>query len=258
MFINALHTQSHEIVAGSLQSGIIFICDHASNFIPPEYNNLGISNYDLNRHIAYDVGAATMTRVLAQEFNAPAILSKFSRLLIDPNRGADDPTLVMRISDGALIKGNATINQNEIENRIQQFHAPYHAAIKQVVNASLELSIVPIIISLHSFTRVMNTVKRPWHIGILWDNDPRLTCPLIEALREQTDLIVGDNQPYNGGLEGDTLNVHATQRGLANTLIEVRNDLISTEADAATWGLRLANILRPLLNAPEIKEICFS
>ncbi len=250
-------SEAFEIIAGSLESGIIFICDHASNVIPTDYCDLGIDQADLQRHIAYDVGAAAVTRSLAHSFNAPAILSKFSRLLIDPNRGLDDPTLVMRISDGALIFQNAYIGQDEIQCRINRFYAPYHVAIKRVIDKVLDAGIIPVIISLHSFTRVMNGCERPWHVGVLWDSDPRLSVDLLTALQLDSHLVIGDNLPYDGALMGDTLNIHATKRGLANTLIEIRNDLISSELQAKQWGERLAGILHPLLKASELREIKF-
>ncbi len=249
--------EAFEVIGGELEAGVIFLCDHASNFIPQAYDNLGLLDYDLGRHIAYDIGAETVTRTLAAAFNAPAILSCFSRLLIDPNRGADDPTLIMRLSDGAIIKGNATIGNAEIEQRKIQFYTPYHEAIKTVIDKSLSAQKMPVLVSIHSFTRVIGERERPWHLGVLWDNDPRLSIHLLETLRSLGNLVVGDNQPYDGALAGDTLNIHATQRGLANTLIEVRNDLISTKADAVKWGERLAKVLYPLLNSPDLHKIKF-
>lgn len=249
--------EAFEIIGGSVQAGVIFLCDHASNAMPDIYQNLGLREYDHTRHIAYDVGAETVTRTLASAFDAPAVLSRFSRLLIDPNRGTDDPTLVMRLSDGAIVKGNATIDHAGIQHRMKQFYIPYHEAIKTVIDKSLSVQKIPVLISIHSFTRVMNSQERPWHVGILWDNDPRLSLGLLEALRNLGSLVVGDNQPYDGALSGDTLNIHATKRGLASTLIEVRNDLISSKLDAIKWGERLAKVLYPLLSAPELQEIKF-
>ncbi len=254
-WIEAAEEEAFEIVAGSLEPGVIFICDHATNAMPDEYEKLGMPTDELERHIAFDIGAETVTRVLARIFKAPAVISRFSRLLIDPNRGVDDPTLVMRISDEALIPGNARIDQAEIVSRTQRFHAPYHNAIEKMIDQALQLRLVPAIVSIHSCTRSMHGVERPWHIGILWDNDPRLSLDLLKSLWAEPDLVVGDNQPYDGALAGDTIDRHATLRGLANTLVELRNDLISTPADAERWGERLAKLLQPLLGKPELREI---
>ena len=253
--IEAEEAEAFQITPGSLDAGVIFLCDHASNAMPQEFEELGLPRAELERHIAYDIGTATMTRILAERFKAPAIYTRFSRLLIDPNRGEDDPTLVMRISDGALIPGNAAIDEAGIAARRTRFHAPYHEAIRRMLDRVLASGTVPALVSIHSFTPVMKGIARPWHVGVLWDNDPRLTKPLLERLAHENDLVVGDNQPYDGALAGDTLEQHATRRGLANTLIEVRNDLIATEHDAEAWGHRLAAILGPLLAASDLRHI---
>lgn len=253
--IESAEHEAFSIAGGSFQAGVIFLCDHASNRIPPEFGSLGLPRAELERHIAYDIGTETMTRVLADAFDAPAVFSCFSRLLIDPNRGADDPTLVMRISDGALIEGNARIDEAGIAARIERFHAPYHRAIASVVDRALAAGVIPAIVSMHSFVPEMKGIARPWHVGVLWDADPRLSVPLIERLRAEPDLVVGDNEPYDGALQGDTIDQHATRRGLANTLIEVRNDLIATEAAAESWGRRLASLLVPLLETPDLRRI---
>jgi predicted N-formylglutamate amidohydrolase len=230
-------------IDGDAGCGLLLICDHASNSIPAEYGDLGMPASELARHIAYDPGAAAVTRNLAALLGAPAILSTFSRLLIDANRGEDDPTLVMRLSDGALVPGNAGIDDNERERRIRRFHAPYHAAIAAAIEHALALGRPPALVSIHSFTPVWRGRARPWHAGILWDRDPRLALPMLEALRSDPELIVGDNEPYSGALHNDTMWRHGTARGLPHALVEIRQDLIGDEAAAADWAARLAPIL---------------
>jgi predicted N-formylglutamate amidohydrolase len=247
--------ESHEIVGGRVAAGVILLCDHARNTIPPEYADLGLPPSELARHIAYDIGAEGVTRAMAEALGCPAVLSRFSRLLIDPNRGDDDPTRVMRLSDGAIVPGNARSDAAEVAARARRFAAPYHAAVAGVIDASLAAGMVPAIVSIHSFTPVMKGIARPWHVGILWDTDPRLPRPLLSALGAEPDLVVGDNEPYSGALAGDTISRHATARGLANALIEVRQDLIAHEADAARWGRRLAAILSPLLVDPALRDM---
>ncbi len=163
---------------------------------------LGLPPEQLERHIAYDIGIEWLTRAMARRLGAPAILSRFSRLLIDPNRGPDDPTLVMRVADGALVPGNARIEAAEVEARKARFHAPYHGAIAAVLDAMLARGVAPVIVSLHSFTPVMKGVARPWQVGVLWDADPRLPDPLMRLLAAEGDLVVGDNEPYDGALAG--------------------------------------------------------
>jgi predicted N-formylglutamate amidohydrolase len=239
-----------EAVPGALDSGALIICDHASNAIPPGYGTLGLPREALDRHIAYDIGAAEVTRALAAQLGAPAVLSTYSRLIIDPNRGLDDPTLVMRYSDGAIVPGNAYIDAVEIARRSAQFWTPYRQEIAATVDAMSATGEPPALISIHSFTAVWRGLARPWKIGVLWDRDERIPKPLIEALLAEPDLCaddVGDNEPYDGALAGDTIDATATSRGLANALIEIRQDLTAESNTAFAWAERIARLLRPIL-----------
>jgi predicted N-formylglutamate amidohydrolase len=233
---------------GSLTSGILLLCDHADNAFPAGYGTLGMPPEQLERHIAYDPGAAGITRRMSELLGAPAVMTRYSRLLIDPNRGEDDPTLVMRLSDGAIVPGNADLTDAEISQRIDLFYRPYHIAVDEVVDAMIAAGRPPVIFSIHSFTENWRGWMRPWHAGVLWDRDPRLAVPLLNALREDKDnLVVGDNEPYAGALRGDCIYKHATTRGLANALIEVRQDLIRHPEGARAWGDKLAAMLRGIL-----------
>ncbi|MGD0640737.1 MAG: N-formylglutamate amidohydrolase, partial [Roseiarcus sp.] len=237
--------QPVERIDGALDRGVLVICDHAANAFPPGYGALGLPREALARHIAYDIGAAHLTRRLAARLGAPAILSTFSRLLIDPNRGVDDPTLVMRISDGALVPGNARIDAGEIDRRRRLFWAPYRAAVDATVEAMLATREPPAILSIHSFTPHWRGLTRRCKVSVLWDSDPRLPEPLMRALAEEKDIgetEIGDNEPYDGALAGDTINAVATARGLSNALIEVRQDLIGDRGSAECWADRLARI----------------
>lgn len=254
MWIAREEAEAYEIIAGKADSGLLVLCDHATPNIPPEYADLGLCATQLSRHIAYDIGAADASRQIAGEFGCPAVLSRFSRLLIDPNRGEDDPTLVMRIADGALVPGNARIGDDEIEARIARFYRPYDDAIARTIAAMRATGKNPVILAMHSFTPEMKGRKRPWHITVIWDFDPRLNVTLLETLAREPDLVVGDNEPYQGGYRGDTLDRHVIGAGLAHALVEIRQDLIGTEADARAWGKRLAAILRPLLANPDLYE----
>ena len=246
-----------EAISGNLAGGALVICDHASNAIPPEYGNLGLSPEALRRHIAYDIGAAEVARTLAARLGVPAVLSTFSRLLIDPNRGADDPTLVMRYSDGAMVPGNARANQIEIERRRDLYWAPYREQIGAAVEAMTATGEPPAILSIHSFTPIWRGFVRPWKAGVLWDLDGRIAEPLMDALAAEPDLgpdAVGDNEPYDGALVGDTIDAFATARGLSNALIEIRQDLVAETRDARDWGDRLARILQPILSDRTARE----
>ena len=239
-----------ERLAGDPASGVVVICDHASNAIPEDLRSLGLPPAQLERHIAYDIGAAEVTRTLARALGAPAVLSTFSRLVIDPNRGQDDPTLVMKLSDGAVVPGNAAADDAEVERRLARFYRPYDRAVGEAVAAGLAAGVPPVLVSIHSFTPFWKGVPRPWHVAVLWDSDPRLPVPLMRALEAEGDLVVGDNEPYDGALAGDTVYRHATVLGLSNALIEIRQDLIGNDGDARGWGGRLARVLGPLLADP--------
>ncbi|MEE1612807.1 N-formylglutamate amidohydrolase [Microvirga sp. CF3016] len=242
-----------EIIEGSLESGILILCDHASNAVPPDLGDLGLPASEFERHIAYDIGAAAVTRSLARRLGAPAILTQFSRLIIDPNRGRDDPTLVMRLSDGAVVPGNARVDEAEVQRRIARFYDPYDDAIADAIHKAMAAGQPPVIATVHSFTPAWRGWLRPWHVGILWDADDRFAKPLLEGLEAEGGLVVGDNEPYDGALAGDTVDRHATVRGLANALIEIRQDLIASEEGAEEWAERFARLLAPLASRPELR-----
>ncbi len=243
-----------EHLAAGNDSPLLLLADHASNALPPEYGTLGLPQGQLDRHIGWDIGVAAVTRALSGRLGAEALLTRYSRLLIDPNRGEDDPTLVMRLSDGAVVPGNAAIDGEEVARRLERFHRPYHGAIAAALDARAAAGSVPAILSLHSFTPVWRGRERPWQAAVLWDRDPRLARPLIEALRAE-GLTVGDNEPYDGALAGDTMHRHATLRGLPHALLEIRQDLIADAAGATAWAERLARILPPLLSGPAMTQV---
>jgi predicted N-formylglutamate amidohydrolase len=231
---------------------VLVLCDHAANLIPPAYGTLGLTPEDLARHIAYDIGAAPVAEHLAWALRAPALLTRYSRLLIDPNRGRDDPTLVMQLSDGRIVPGNAAVDEAEIEARIARFYAPYHQAIAAAIDLGVAAGKPPVLLAIHSFTQAWKSVPRPWHVAVLWDKDPRLACALLRELAAIPGIIVGDNVPYSGQLKGDTLYQHGTLRGLAHALIEVRQDLILGPEGQKEWGELLAGVVRKVLSCADL------
>ena len=250
--ITAARAESYTILPGRADSGLVLVCDHAANAFPPGYGTLGLEESQLKRHIAYDIGVAEITRQMSEMLGVPAVLSHYSRLLIDPNRGDDDPTLIMRLSDGAIVPGNRVLTAEEREKRLQLYYRPYHQAIDTVLDACEASGTPPAILSIHSFTESWKGYARPWHAGVLWDQDGRLALPLLDGLYAEGDLIVGDNEPYTGRLKGDTMWQHGTQRGLAHAIIEVRQDLIRDLAGQTTWAERLARLMRSLSRRPDL------
>lgn len=243
---------SYCVLSGRADRGLIVICDHAGNALPDEYGTLGLPAAQLERHIAYDIGVAPIVRTLAARLDAPAIMTRYSRLLIDPNRGRDDPTLIMRLSDGAVIPGNRKLDAAERDKRLRLYYDPYHRAIGAIIDQCLATGVAPVLLSVHSFTESWKNFTRPWHVGVLWDRDGRLAHPLLEAFYAEGDLIVGDNEPYAGQLEGDCLWQHGTQRGLANAIIEVRQDLIRDAGGQDVWSDRLCRIVENILHSTHL------
>ena len=240
-------------LAGNEAGGLMILGDHASNRVPPSYGDLGLPAAEMERHIAYDIGSEALVRRLAALTGAPALMTRFSRLLIDANRGEDDPTLVMRLSDGAIVPGNARVDAAERQRRIERFHRPYHAAIAGLLDRMTATGTLPAILSVHSFTPAWKGVRRPWDMAILWDSDDRWVTPALAAFRAR-GLVVGDNEPYDGALVGDTLYRHGTRRGLAHAILEVRQDLIADAEGVALWVERLAPILAEVMGRHDLGE----
>jgi predicted N-formylglutamate amidohydrolase len=240
--------------------------------MPAEYGNLGLAPRLFETHIAYDIGAAIVTRGLAEAYGAAALLGGTSRLLIDLNRGPDDPTLVMKVSDGSIIPGNRGADAAELARRLAHFHAPYHAAIRDQItrieslpsardsalagemgvatSRGCEAQRGPILISMHSFTPAWKGVQRPWEMGVLYGRDARLAKPLMKHLKV-AGFAVGDNEPYTGALEGDTLDTHGTKTGHANVLIETRQDFLDETEKARAFADRLKPVLDAALKDME-------
>lgn len=231
----------------------LVICDHATNRVPPDIGggSLGISADDMARHIAFDPGAAGVSIRLAERLGAPVVLSDFSRLVIDPNRGEDDPTLIMRLYDGTIVPANRHIDEAETERRLNLCYRPYHDAVERMAARQADT----VIVSMHSFTpQLRHRPPRPWHSGILFADDDRLSRPLVDLLRHEPGMAVGANVPYSGYLKGDTIDRHALQTGRQNTLVEIRNDLIQTDAGQVEWADRLARLLPLALEEAENGE----
>ncbi len=245
-----------EIIEGDRGRGMVVIADHAGRSLPDEYGSLGLPAAEFERHIAYDIGVEAVTRALAAELGVPAVMARFSRLLIDANRGEDDPTLIRQLYDGTVIAANYPMSEEERQRRLDRYYRPYHDAVgSMVASVAQETGAAPLIVSIHSFTPSMQGRARPWHVGILWDSDDRAVRPLIEMLGRYPDMVVGDNEPYDGALRGDTMFRHAIVNGYAHALIEIRQDLIAGENDAMAWGIQLADILEAINAMPDMHVV---
>ena len=245
-----------EVIEGDRGRGIVLVADHAGRGLPEDYGDLGLPRSEFDRHIAYDIGAETVTRELAARLRAPAVMANFSRLLIDPNRGEDDPTLIRQLYDGTVIPANYPMAAGEREKRLDGYYRPYHDAVGAMIASVAQASgAPPFILSVHSFTPVLHGRVRPWHVGILWDMDGRVARPLMDMLAADKNLVVGDNEPYDGALRGDTMFRHAIVNGFAHALVEIRQDLITDRQGALAWAGRLAPIVEEINRRPDIHAV---
>lgn len=236
----------------------LILCDHASNHVPPRFNNLGLPVSALERHIAYDIGALAVAELISDALHCPLVAAQFSRLLIDPNRGLDDPTLVMKLSDGDIIPANRRVDRfadkAAWQARIDDYYKPYNAAIETALAQAEAQQIAPIILSVHSFTPQWRGVARPWQAAVLWDKDDRLKQVMTDYMAAQSDVFFGDNEPYTGRLKNDCLYRHGTQNGLPHALIELRQDEIDTPQGQAAWAQHMVAILKSAIDRPGLAE----
>ncbi|MEM9871036.1 MAG: N-formylglutamate amidohydrolase [Pseudomonadota bacterium] len=216
----------------------VITCDHATNTVPAAVagGDLGLPEDEMGRHIAYDIGALGVACALGALLDAPVVASNYSRLVIDPNRGADDPTLIPQLYDGTIIPANRRIDGAERARRTEHLYDPYHDAIAEQAR-DREV----IFIAMHSFTpQLKDRPPRPWEVGVLSARDRRIADPLINHLGTALDSPVGDNEPYAGFFPGDSFTRHAHVPGRPNVLLELRQDLVADAASQRHWAETLA------------------
>ena len=237
-----------EFIAGNGSSRYLIVADHAGDAVPACLQGLGLEQTVFRRHIAVDLGSRAMAGLLADQLGAHLILANYSRLVVDLNRSLHDPTAFIAESDGVVVPGNQHLSEADKQRRAESIYRPYHTAIDNMIDRFLKQGAVPVIISVHSFTPVLADQFRPWHIGVLWDKDPRIAQPLLARLRRNPELIVGDNEPYSGRHPADyTVDNHGEGRGIANVSLEVRQDLMQDQAGVERWGAFLADALSEIL-----------
>jgi predicted N-formylglutamate amidohydrolase len=227
---------------------IVIICDHASNRVPAAYGDLGLPRAELERHIAWDIGAAAISELLSRRFGAPAILSQVTRLLIDCNRNLEDPDLAPAFADGTEVPANRSLSRAEREKRWRTYHQPYHQAVTDIIERKLASGCQPVVLSIHSMTPAMRGIARPWQIAVCWADDRRLSAPMLDALRARPGIAVGDNQPYLLDLNEDySVPFHAMRRGLKHLQIEFRQDEVAEAAGQRRWADLFGDCLEEVL-----------
>ncbi len=211
---------------------IFIFADHAGKVFPGGYDALGLSQDRLETHIASDIGAGPLAMALGRQLEARAFLCRFSRLLIDPNRAIDQADLIPEMSDCVPIPGNQALSPSERQMRIETYYQPYHDALELAISATCAAHEDPLIISVHSFTpRLTGDAQiRPWHVGLLWQEDEATERKFMSLLREDTDFLIGDNQPYNARGLSYSIDCHVVPKELRHLTLEIRQDLIATDA----------------------------
>jgi len=226
------------------RSPFFLTCDHAGARVPRKLGSLGVSAEDMRRHIAWDIGAGAVAARLAAALDAFAILQTYSRLVIDCNRKPGIPESIVRMSEATRIPGNEIVTVAEAAARAQEIFHPYHDRICTELDIRQAQRRPTALISVHSFTPRFHGKQRPWHAGVLYNKDARLAVEVLKRLRAQSQLIVGDNEPYAVGDTTDyTIPEHGEKRGLLHVGIELRQDLIEHEAGQNEWAERLARAL---------------
>jgi predicted N-formylglutamate amidohydrolase len=226
----------------------VLLCDHASAAVPASLQQLGVAAAEFGRHIAVDLHAAAMTRLLAERLGLCAFFHGYSRLVVDANRAYGDAALCPATSDGTLVPGNCHLSEAARRQRWEHIHQPYHHAVSAWLQTQLTAGHWPAVLSIHSFTPELGGQNRRWPISVLWNQDQRLAQPFMEALRRLDGIDVGDNEPYSGRVGfGYSIAEHAESRGLPHLLIELRQDVIAEPAQRTWWADLIARRLEPLL-----------
>lgn len=228
-------------------SPFLIVADHAGKLIPRALGDLGVSQAERQRHIAWDIGIAAVSRLLADTLDATLVQQNYSRLVVDCNRAPGVPTSMPQISEATPVPGNVDLSEAQKAARVREIFQPYHDAIETLLDHRGEAGRPTVLIAMHSFTPVFHGVARPWHVGMLYNRDPRFAHLLLALLRREAGLVVGDNEPYSVSDESDyTIPVHGERRDLHHVAIEIRQDLIEADAGQREWAARLARLLPPV------------
>jgi predicted N-formylglutamate amidohydrolase len=225
-------------------SPFLLVSDHAGRRIPRALADLGVSESELRRHIAWDVGIEPVVRFMAEELDAQAIMQPYSRLVIDCNRPFHADSSIGKVSENTPVPGNVKLTPEDIAARQREIFAPYHDAITAELERRQHEGRPTFLVAMHSFTPVYKGVSRPWHSGVLYNRDSRFAAFVLRLLREEDEMTVGDNEPYTVSDDTDyTIPVHGEQRGLPHVAIEIRHDLIESETDQLAWAKRMCKVL---------------
>ena len=226
------------------RSAFVIAADHAGNYLPRRLQSLGLGQAELERHIAFDIGVGAVCGLMGDKLGAVVIRQNYSRLAIDCNRMPGSQTSIVEVSERTVVPGNIGLGEPQIEARIREIFRPYHDTIAGELERRRHAGLATALVAMHSFTPVFKGVARPWHVGVLYNRDPRFAHILMDLLRREEGLVVGDNEPYSVTDASDyTIPVHGEQRRLHHVGIEIRQDLIGNEAGELRWAALFARLL---------------
>jgi predicted N-formylglutamate amidohydrolase len=248
-WIDLAHAEAAVVAKTGADSPFLLLGDHAGRDMPSRLANLGLSEPDLSRHIAWDIGVAGLGAMLSERLGACFIAQRWSRLVIDCNRDPGRPDSIVTESDGTVIPGNTDLSDAERAARVARVFTPYHAAIAAELDARAARDLPTVVVALHSFTPVMRSFQRPWRFGILHLGDSAFSDAMFARLCADPDAgAVGDNEPYRMDDVDYTIPHHAIGRGLDYVELEVRQDLLADEAGQAAVAELLARVLPAALS----------
>ena len=253
--LNGYHHKPYQVYNLKGKSRVILVCDHASNYIPPKYKNLGLHKNEIDRHIGWDIGAAVVAKRISNKLNATLIMSGYSRLLVDCNRPFEVPEAFIEKSENTLIPGNLNLTRKDKQYRAIKYCIPYRNRIDKILKSRIRNNIIPIIIAVHSFTPVYKDFVRPWHLGLLYRKDRRMTSLVQDLLRNDKSIKVGINEPYKCNLKGDySIPYFGESNGLPCILFEIRHDLIISNTGVIKWSGKLLNLLKKIIFHPTVES----
>jgi len=226
---------------------MVIIADHSGNSVPDSMDFLGLDIEILGQHIALDIGVYNLVRKLSDKLGATSILANYTRLLIDTNRPLNSKDSIVKVSDGVKIPANSNLNDQEKRKRAELFYFPFHKKIFNEIRRLIEVDKVPVVVSIHSFTRNLSSTKRPWDIGVMTSENRLLGERLITELKRKTNFMIVDNQPYSGLEFSHTLDMHAVSQGLTSVQIEICNDLLEDSRGVDKWVEILSKIFNTLV-----------
>lgn len=236
--------------AVEVQSGdgpFLVVCEHAANRIPRSLGSLGLEPADLGRHIAWDLGAVQVAGEIAKRLDGTLVIQRYSRLVVDCNRDPMLPDAFTTFSEDTAIPGNVGLDESQRSRRINEIWTPFHGAIDRLISGRRSDRLPTVLVTVHSFTPVYRGASRPWHVGVISTDERHFAESVLEALRRDPELTVGDNEPYSAKDNVDyTIRRHGRDRGLPHVMIEIRNDLLAGAAAQEAWADRLAHVLETL------------